>query len=140
MNTLEVAKTALDNGEFTFVVAYQGKVVFTSQENGVKPFLVFYQQHGEAFQGGALADRVVGKAMALLLQLAKIERVYAQTISEPAIAELQRAGIETEWENRVPYVLNRDGSGLCPMEQLAKDVKTPEEMLTQVQSFFQNRS
>lgn len=136
MDSLETAKLTLKEGGFTCVIASEGKVVFTSKDRGVKPLVEYYRQSGEAYPGAALADKVIGRAAALLARLMGIGQVYTGVISEGALEELNKAGVSVSYGTKVEAVRNRAGTGLCPMEQLSRGVDDPREMLAKVEDFL----
>ena len=137
MNSLETAKKTLAEGGYTCVVASGGQVIFTSTDRGVKPLVEYYHRFGKAHkEDAALADKVIGRAAALLAILAGITQLYAGVISIPALKELEKAGIPAGCETKAEAIRNRAGTGLCPMEQLSQGVTTPEEMLARVEKFL----
>ena len=136
MKSLEAAKLTLAEGGYTCVVARGGKVIFTSRERGVKPLVDYYRQYGQAHPGAALADKVIGRAAALLARLACIGEVYAGVLSTGALEELNKAGISAGYKTKVEAVRNRAGTGLCPMEQLSQGVDDPLEMLARAEDFL----
>lgn len=77
--------------------------------------------------GTSCADKVVGKAAALLMQKAGVATLYAGIISEPATKVLTDAGIEYEYGTLVPRIQNRKGDGLCPMESAVMDISDADE-------------
>lgn len=140
MNTMETAKTALEQGDFHCAIAHQGKVIFTNQEAGVASLLEYCHHHGQGYPGAALAHRGVGRAEALLAQFCGFGRVYAAQISQSALSQLEQAGIPVEYDELVqflqdPHHQNGQG-GLCSVEQLAADIADPREMLTRLEQFM----
>ena len=136
-NSLEAAKKALAEGGYTCVVASGGSVIFTSTDRGVKPLVEYYHRFaGERRQDAALADKVIGRAAALLAILAGIPELYTG-VSIAALEELEKAGIPAGYETKAEAIRNRAGTGLCPMEQLSQGVTTPEEMLARVEQFLE---
>lgn len=136
MNSLETAKLTLKNSEYTCVIASAGKVVFISDKRGIAPMVEYYHQYGEAHPGAALADKVMGRAAALLARLIGIGEVYTDVISQGALEELDKAGIAASFETKVDAIQNRAGTGLCPMEQLSRGVEGPLEMLAKAEDFL----
>lgn len=136
MNSLEAAKLTLKDGGYRCVIASAGKVVFTSQGRGIAPLVEYYHQYGEAHPGAALADKVMGRAAALLAQLVGIGEAYTDVISQGALEELNKAGIAASFETKVDVIQNRAGTGLCPMELLSKGVEDPREMLSKAEDFL----
>lgn len=136
MNSLEASKLTLKDGGYSCVIASAGKVVFTSHGRGVAPLVEYYHQHGEAHPGAALADKVMGRAAALLARLIGIGEVYTDVISQGALEELNKAGIAASFETKADAIQNREGTGLCPMELLSKGVEEPQEMLQKAEDFL----
>ena len=101
-----------------------------------------YRQFGQAQPGedAALADKVIGRAAALLARLMGVRALYAPVISRGALEELNRAGIDAGCETTVEAIRNRAGTGLCPMEQLSKGVTEPEEMLARAEEFLAGKT
>ena len=83
-------------------------------------------------KGFSAADKVVGKAAAILYVLLKVEAVYAPVMSEGAISVLAENGISAFYDKKVSRIINRTGDGLCPMEQAVSDVTDPEEGLKKI--------
>ena len=126
MNDLEHAKTLL-NKEGTTCALVQGDLVYTSQENGVKPLLGWLKE-GQDFTGFSAADKVIGRAAAFLYILLGVKEIYGELVSENAIPLLEEHHIAYEAKEVVPYIMNRKKDGLCPMENLSlqyNDAKEP---------------
>ncbi len=87
--------------------------VFSSR--GVAPLLSLLDS-GEALCDFSAVDKVVGKAAAFLYIALGIRRVFALTVSESAYRLMCEQGVEVEYEALVSRILNRDGTGFCPME------------------------
>ena len=100
----------------------KGASTSLSSEASVKG-LVEFNNDGTNYSGYAAADKVVGRAAALLLKRLKVKSVYAETISTPALEILEKAGIDVSYDKEIPNILNHKRDGLCPNEELVKDVK-----------------
>lgn len=134
MTDLQLAENALSAQNLTCAAARDGRVVFTSAERGIRPIVALYDSG--VGPGCAVADRVIGRAAALLLALCRARAVYGAVMSEPAAAELEAREIAPVWGETVPAIRNRAGDGLCPMEALSQGVSSPEEMLTRIRAFL----
>lgn len=86
--------------------------------------------------GGMVADRVVGRGAALLLVKGQVTKVYAKLISQPALNVLSQAGIEVGYDSVVPNIINRAGSGICPVEQLTLNVNDPDVAMVKIREFL----
>lgn len=132
LDTLFYAKGLLDGGEHTCVVIC-GKRVFTSKKRGVAPLLELYDElGGDGLKGGVAADKVVGKAAAMLYLLLGVKRIYAGVISRHALNALEKYGVEVSYDVLTDAVKNRAGDGYCPMESAVVDIDDPREGLSAI--------
>lgn len=129
--SLEKAKSILLSSASTIAVISNGEV-FTSQERGVKPLLFLLKEKKEFLKGASVADKVIGKAAALLMALGEIKEVHTLIISEPAIKVFEKYNIACFYDKKVDRIINRTGDGLCPMETLCLDVDNPAEAFTKI--------
>lgn len=119
------AKELLEKNHYTCVLCQSGEV-YTTMERGVKPLLDWLEA-GTELQGFCAADKVVGKAAAFLYVLLGIKEVYAPVMSNGAIETLFRYGVHPEYDLSVRHIINRAGTGMCPMEQAVMDVSEPQQ-------------
>ena len=126
MTSLEKAKSILLSTASTIAVVSNGEV-FTSQERGVKPLLHLLTEKKGFLKGASVADKVIGKAAALLMVLGEIKEVHTLIISEPAIKVFEKHNIPCFYDKKVDRIVNRTGDGLCPMETLCLNVDNPQE-------------
>lgn len=124
MTDLSYAKDLLFSGKYTIVLCKNG-ASYTDTRRGIAPMLGFLEQ-GIDLAGFSVADRVVGKAAALLFVRAGISAVYAAVISEPALDVLNTNAIPCEWNKKVTYIINRTGDGPCPMEHAVRNIDDPK--------------
>lgn len=99
----------------------------TAQDRGIKPILHWLGQAPAQLSGGCVADKVVGKAAALLFIQGGIAGLYTRIISQPALDALNAHHIPTTYDQLVPRIVNRTGDGLCPMESRVITVDDPAE-------------
>lgn len=71
------------------------------------------------------ADKIVGKAAAMLYVLLGVSEVYAQVMSESAQYTLARHGILPICDTSVKQIINRTGSDICPMEATVENINDP---------------
>ncbi len=135
MTPLEQAKSLLITTNSTIAVVSNGEV-FTSQERGVKPLLHLLTEKKGFLKGASVADKVIGKAAALLMVLGEIKEVHTLIISEPAIKVFEKHNIPCFYDKKVTRIVNRAGDGLCPMETLCLDVDEPQEAFQKITDFI----
>ena len=90
-------------------------------------------------EGAAVADKVVGKGAAALMVLGGVKEVAAGVVSTPALQLLQAQGIPVLYGQEVPHIVNRSGSGICPVEELCSDCATAAECLPRIRRFLEER-
>lgn len=90
MNDIEKAKAKLV-GNTTCVLVKEDKIIL-SKDKGIAPILNLLNA-GENLENFTLADRIVGKAVALLVVYAKIREVYAEVLSEKGEEVLKKSTI-----------------------------------------------
>ena len=129
MKDLERAKAILEQEGYTCVLC-KGERIYSSNHRGVRPLLDLLETNVSGF---CAADKVVGKATALLYCLLNVKAVHAQVISQAALQVLQSRGIAVTWDAQVEYIRNRAGNGRCPMEQATENIDDPQSALVAIQ-------
>lgn len=97
------------------------------EQRGILPLVEGLSQKKDFLLGACAADKVIGKAAALLFVYGGISEVFAHVISEAAVSVFEEAKLPFFYETSVPYIINRDKTGMCPMEQKALPMHSPEE-------------
>lgn len=110
------------------------------RERGVKDLLHLLKNDPDALHGAMIADKVVGKGAAALMALGGVSRVHAEVISTPARTMLLAAGIATTCGAEVPAIINRSGTGICPIEALTAECATPSSCLPLIETFINHAS
>ena len=124
--TYEEAKKALGTDGITCIVLKEGADPLISRIRGVKPILNWIEE-GADLEGAAVLDTIVGRAAAMMYVLAGVSRVHAKVMSRGGEAELQKGGIAYEAERFTEKIVNRQGTGMCPMEQTVLEITDPRE-------------
>jgi len=114
------------NSSDTFRVYHQGKLIFKSKKEQLRPLLEYIDESSPQVQGVVIFDRIVGNAAALLLKKAFCLEIYSPLGSEFAARTLSEQGIKYHFSRTVPYIINKAGDDICPMEKLSLD-KSSEE-------------
>ncbi len=110
----------------SFVLARDRRVLCVSSEAGVLPLVGALEELGEDCRGGWLADRVVGRAVAMAVLARGIEVVWAEVLSCGA-RQLLEGNVSLDWRQEVPVILRPDGKGVCAFERLVAGVEDPCE-------------
>ncbi len=117
------AKAELESGNYTCVICRRDEI-YVDTQRGVKPLLDLLD-NGVRLSGFSAADKVVGKATAMLYVLLGVVSVYTPVLSSPAKDILEKNGIEIYYEKEVERIKNRTGDGFCPMESAVSNIDKP---------------
>ncbi len=98
------------------VIVRGGEIAAVAKGRGVRPILALLETDGAALAGAIVVDSVVGLPAAAVAVKGRAAKVLARTASEPARDFLTRSGVPLEAKVVVPNILNRDLTGVCPLE------------------------
>ena len=105
----------LESGRHSLAIVNNGNT-YVFDGRGVADLFSIYKETPGVLFGASLADKVVGKGAAALMVLGGVVDVYALVISEPALRFLQDAGVDVRFDKSVAMIINRSGTGPCPLE------------------------
>jgi len=127
MNDLEKAKTQLTEKQLTLVVVKNGEILFETEFHRISGFLTAIEQLGKKLENASIADKVVGKAVALLCVYARVKAVYAETLSSEAKSLFEENRVTSEWKEIVEVILDDRKQDMCPFEKEANNITNPKE-------------
>ncbi len=136
MEDIDLARSLLEKGKWNLVIVKKGQVLFRSRERGIAPFFHAVQSLGKSLHNAAMADHIVGLAVAMLCLHARITSVYADVASNAALDMLQKNGVVIDARNTVSHISNSDGTDLCPFEKLAGSCQKPSQLMAALQSLM----
>ena len=136
MKDIEIAKEYLEKENLCIAVVRDGKLIFKSSENSIKPMYTLATEMKEDLKGASIADKVIGKGAAMLCNHIGIKQVYGQLVSDSAIDVLKESNIAYTYDKICPYIKNRDKTDMCPIEKLAKDVEDGDILLKRIKDFM----
>jgi hypothetical protein len=122
--------------EDTLHVYHGSELVFSSRDSGLAPLVDYVIRLAPGTGGVLVLDQVVGNAAALLLKFALCAEVWSSLGSERAARTLNKLGIKYHFVNKVPYILNRQKSDVCPFEKLSMG-KTADEFYDEIKALHQ---
>ncbi len=136
MKDITIASELLEKDNLTLVIVKNGKTVFLSRSKGIEPLYTAVMEHKSELEGSSVADRVTGKAAAMICKYAEVKELKTRLISDNAIKVLKETNIIYEYEIRTPFIKNRDKTGMCPIETLSLDTKNSIELLNNIEIFL----
>lgn len=123
MTDLQTAKNNLAG--HTICLCKDGERLY-SDERGIAPMMSFIAE-GYDLSNYSVADKVVGKAAALLFVKCGIVAAYAENLSKSGKAVLEANGILYEYATLTDKIINRAGTDICPMEKVVLNCDDAEE-------------
>jgi hypothetical protein len=129
MTDLELAKQKLNVDSLAFVIVKDGAVLRTGTRDGIGELIEAVDALGDAGNGAVLADKIVGKAVAMVARMAKLRAVYSPLMSQAACDALAIENISYEYDRFVPLILNKRNDGPCPMERLTMPINEPSQAI-----------
>ncbi len=133
MNIDDLKKILLKENH-TIVIYKNDASIFVSNDRGVVPLMKLLEEDYFQLKDSIIADKVIGKAAALLMVFAGIKEVYTPIISVLAKQVFEKHNVKFHYDKEVERIINRKGDGLCPMETLCSDIENPEEAFNAIKS------
>lgn len=131
----QLIDTLHDEG-LTLVIKDAGGNLHRFTQRCVKDLLTLVTESPEILNGALVADKAVGKAAASCMVVGGVKHVYADVMSEPALALLERHGVKAQYARLVDHIINRAGTDWCPMERLSRDIDDPAVVTQRIKEFF----
>ena len=123
MTPLDRAVSLLHSGDFTCVLCDETRVL-TDDRRGIVPLLERVEA-GVDLRGLCCADKIIGRAAAMLLILGGASAVHGDVMSAGAKALLEEHGVTVSYDALTERIINRKGDGPCPMEQAVAGLTDP---------------
>ncbi len=126
-NDLEIAKMRLEENDLRLCIVKCKQAIFETRAPRIVGFLEAIERFKEKLDGASVADRVVGKAIALLCVYSKIRAVYASTLGREAKTVLEKNAICIRWNNLVDNILSDDKAEMCVFEKMLTETTNPKD-------------
>lgn len=139
MKDLELARTVFHSNSYTFVLVRDRQVLATGTREGIGELLDVVLQREAELNGAALADKIVGKAVAMVAAYAGIAEIFTPLGSKAAQDVLREHNIAFEAERLVPLIRNKRNDGPCPMERLTMPLNEPTQAVDALRQFVAER-
>ena len=112
--------------DFSLIILKNKKIIYKSEKQGIIPLIEALEMPNKlALENSIIADRITGKAAALLFALIKPQFLFTIVISRQAKTFLEKIGLSFRYERLVEKIMNRDKTDVCPFEKITEDVEDP---------------
>ncbi|MDE6449876.1 MAG: DUF1893 domain-containing protein [Muribaculaceae bacterium] len=136
---LDRACRLLDELDCSCVIIGGDDAVTTCHRRGVIDLYEILVNKPSVLNGAVIADKVVGKGAAAIMALGRIAAVHSRVMSRAAIGLLRQEGIPAVYDTETSGIINRAGSGPCPVESLCAGLSTPSACLKAITAFLQQK-
>ena len=126
----------LHAGKFSCVIR-KGAEVRTFTQRGVADLYELLTTEPDFLKGCSIADKVIGKGAAALMIQGGVKEVYADVISQPALTLFQAFDIDVSYDTLTDNIINRAGTGICPVEQRCLPLEKLEDMVGAIRDFVE---
>ncbi len=126
-NARTTAINMIKSGNATCVTLRKGKIETEGSPRGIAYIIDLYEK--DMLKGAFVADKIVGKAAAMIFTLGGVAACYTENISDSAVKWLENHSVPIEYANRSEYIVNRNGDGMCPMELTVADLDDEKEAI-----------
>lgn len=124
MKDIDKAKSLLKDDK-TLVLVKDNEII-DSKLSGIKPLLTFLDKKTN-LEGFSLADKIIGKAQAMLCVKAKIKEAHGKVMSKEGLRILKENNIHCSYDVLTDEIINRKGTDICPMEKVVKNIEDIEK-------------
>ncbi len=109
------------------ILLKNGTLIYEDKGLGVKPLRKLRQQNFTKSPDDVLIliDKVIGKGALMLAELIGVDEIYTPLTSEAALNYSEKCKIPVYSLKLVPFIENRDRTGMCPIENSVKETNDP---------------
>lgn len=125
----------LHKGNYSCVIS-KGEETRSFCQRGVADLYDLYKQEPDFLNNAIVADKVVGKAAAVLMILGGVKQLYTDIISEAALSLFADSGIDVTYAEKVPFIENRTKTGWCPLESACYEIKLEQDIFSVIDGFI----
>lgn len=118
LTTFEDGLDTLSTLKLSMMIVENNKMVLSSDERGIKPLYTAYTS-GKCYENALLIDKVIGLGAAAIAVEIGITEVWTHTISASAQKFLESRHVDVQFKKSAEFILNRQGTGVCPVETIA---------------------
>ena len=116
------------------LLVYNHDSLTTHANRGIQDLIQLISEQPERLNGAVVADKIIGKSAAAIMIVGGAKQVHTNLICTPARELFEANGVRIFAAEEVPMILNRDRSGMCPMDTRIQEVESIEECVEILQA------
>ena len=125
----------IEESEIAVAVISPDGRVRTASGHTIRPLVILADEYPEYFEGGSVADRVIGKGAASIIVTMGVAEAYGRLMSIPGKKMLEDAGVKASWDILTENIENMRRDGLCPLETRVAEIEDVSECAASVREF-----
>jgi hypothetical protein len=133
---MDLAVQAVTEGA-SVAIAKGGRLLAKKNGHTVRPLVEALEEIGEESRGATVADKVLGRAAALVLCASGVAAAHGIVMSAPGKKALEASGVRHSCDHLVDFIANRTGDGMCPIEQMSLSYSDPAAFLAAIREKYQ---
>lgn len=137
-NRLDRARAELRASGCSLVICSADGGCHRFHKRGVADLYELVTSQPELLRGAVAADKVIGKGAAALMCAGGVTEVWSGVMSRGAAELFACNGVTASCETLADHIINRAGTGICPVEKLCSDVTTAQECLPLIGVFLES--
>ena len=119
--------------KYSLVVLDDESIIYCSTDSTIKPIVYAIRDLGAKLNGKIIADRVIGKAAALVIANVRPGYVYGLIMSIGAKTVLEKYNITYDYDELVSHIRTPSGE-ICPFEKIVENIEDPHTALKMIAS------
>lgn len=116
------------------LLVYNHDSLTTHANRGIQDLLQLISEQPQRLDGAIAADKIIGKSAAAIMIVGGVKEVHTNLICTPARELFEAHSVRVFAAEEVPMILNRDRSGMCPMDTQINEVESVEECVDILQA------
>lgn len=129
-----IAMLKMLNEQGLSLLVFNHDELTTHDNRGIQDLLSLIAEQPERLQGAIVADKIIGKAAAALMATGGVVEVHTNVICSAGKQLLEQQGIKVFATEEVPQILNRDKSGMCPIDSQIANAESIEDCVSILQN------
>ena len=116
------------------LLVYNNGELTTHANRGIQDLLQLISDQPERLKGAVAADKIIGKSAAAIMIVGGVKQVHTNIVCTPARKLFEANGVLVFASEEVPMIMNRNRSGMCPMDTQINEVESVEECVAILQN------
>ncbi len=138
MDEKQLAIKELNDTDYSLVVVKNNKVKYRSKEESVGSIVNLLENRPELLKNAVVADKIIGRAVAMVCDFASVNYCYGQIVSKGAVDVFENNNLSYKAAEVVEAIKNRDNTDLCPIEKLTLDINDSAKGIEKIKEFLNN--